>query len=276
MPLWTKVLAAAGTATVSAGLLVGVGDHAGAATVTFTVTGGKANYGTINERSQPKLTADVVGRAAVGSKVTMKCRVQGDAVENNARWISSGSFYIADAFIAEDTGDLPECAAATRPAGQKSLAIVMEKQVQDQWCWDASGLTIAKFWGFKQYNQYDFCRLAARNNQLDCNNQPATLGDMANGLANIGIRSSGRDLFRNASFNEVSGEIDGGRPLAVRFGWRSGGGHMNVIYGYDPSSRMVAVGDPWRSTQTYTWWNFDNYVNNNSFQWTHSRIGIHN
>ncbi|MFD0527791.1 hypothetical protein ACFQ1I_12400 [Kitasatospora arboriphila] len=50
---------------------------------------------------------------------------------------------------------------------------------------------------------------------------------------------------------------------------------MNVIYGYDSTSNMIAVGDPWPSTQTYTWWNYNTYVNNNSFQWTHSRIGIH-
>ncbi|ARF59248.1 hypothetical protein B1H19_05650 [Streptomyces gilvosporeus] len=151
----------------------------------------------------------------------------------------------------------------------------MEKQVQDQWCWDASGLTIAKYWGYNQYSQQDFCRLAAQNSNLSCDNQPATLDDLANGLGNIGLSNTGYDLSRNASFSEVGKEIDGQRPFAVRIGWNSGGGHMNVIYGYDPSSQMVAVGDPWQTTQTYTWWNYSDYVSNSSFQWTHSRIGIH-
>ncbi|KPC64403.1 hypothetical protein ADL29_12645 [Streptomyces chattanoogensis] len=156
-----------------------------------------------------------------------------------------------------------------------SLKIDMQKQDQDQWCWDASGLTIAKYWGFNQVNQQDFCRLAAQNSNLSCDNQPATLDDVANGLANIGLGDTGQGLDRSASFSEVGKEIDGKRPFPVRIGWNSGGGHMNVIYGYDPSSQMIAVGDPWQTTQTYTWWNYDDYVNNSKFQWTHSRIGIH-
>ncbi|MBT2382960.1 C39 family peptidase [Streptomyces sp. ISL-11] len=205
----------------------------------------------------------------------MSCRTTGDVVENNSRWIWSGTFYIADAFIREDTGGLPVC-NSSQPAGQKLLNIGMQKQVRDQWCWDASGLTIANYWGYTNDNQYDFCRLAAQGNSgLDCNNRPATLGDMANALHNMGFRNSGTDLYRSASFGETQNEVANGRPFAVRIGWTSGGGHMNVVYGYDSGSNMVAVGDPWPSTQTYTWWNYSTYAGNNSFRWTHTRIGIH-
>ncbi|MBT2545030.1 hypothetical protein J7E99_31100 [Streptomyces sp. ISL-44] len=66
-----------------------------------------------------------------------------------------------------------------------------------------------------------------------------------------------------------------GPPFAVRFGWHSGGGHVNVICGYDCARNMIAVGDPWLTAQTHLQlWNYSTYVNNNSFQWTHSRIGI--
>ncbi|GAA3032889.1 hypothetical protein GCM10020000_07430 [Streptomyces olivoverticillatus] len=102
----------------------------------------------------------------------MVCRTTGDVVENNSRWIWSGAYYVADAFISEDTGSLPACNGA-RPTNWTALNIGMQKQVQNQWCWDASGLTIANYWGYTRYNQYDFCRLAAQNNQLDCNNQPS-------------------------------------------------------------------------------------------------------
>ncbi|GAA1927185.1 papain-like cysteine protease family protein [Streptantibioticus ferralitis] len=254
------------------------GGNARAGSVTGTVTGGQGHYSNINERSSASLSAHVVGQAAAGSTVSMTCRVQGDTVENDPRWVwsDSGSFYIAAAFIQGNTGNLPVCSPSrSNPTGRVALTIDMQKQVQDEWCWDATGLTIAKYWGYTKYNQYDFCRLAAQNGNISCDDQPATLDDIANGLSNVGLNNTGYDLDRSASFSEVGKEIDGGRPFAVRIGWNSGGGHMNVIYGYDPSSQMIAVGDPWPSTQTYTWWNYNDYVNNSSFQWTHSRLGIH-
>lgn len=261
------------TIAVATGLMT-VAGWLGAAAPAFadstgTVTGGQENYSYINERAAPHLSASLVGQASPGSTVNMKCQTQGDTVDNDSRWIWSGSFFIADAFISENTDSLPTC-------GQSSLPITMQKQVQDEWCWDASGLTIANYWGYNQYNQYDFCNLANQYSGISCNDQPATLDDMAGALWEMGFASTGRDLNRSTTFAETADEIANSRPFAVRIGWTSGGGHMNVVYGYDPSSNMIAVGDPWPSTQTYTWWDYSSYVSNNSFTWTHSRIGIHN
>ncbi|WP_371502044.1 hypothetical protein OG871_33850 [Kitasatospora sp. NBC_00374] len=269
-----KTLIAAIVAALSGALVFGIGALAQAGLVSGTVVGGQGRYSTVNQRAQPSISAQIKGVSRVGDKVPMSCRTTGDTVENNSRWIWSGSYYVADAFIQENTGSLPVC-GATRPTGQTALAITMQKQVKSQWCWDASGLTIASYWGRTGYSQADFCRLAAQGTWVDCNDQPATLEDMANGLARMGLASSGRSLYRAASLGESGDEIAGGRPFAVRIGWRSGGGHMNVVYGYDSGSNMIAVGDPWPSTQTYTWWNYSTYASNNSFQWTHSRIGIH-
>ncbi|WBP84904.1 papain-like cysteine protease family protein [Kitasatospora cathayae] len=259
---------------LAAAAALGIGAVAQAGLVKGTVIGGQGNYSTVNERVLASLSARISGQAAPGDRIPMICRTTGDTVENDNRWIWSGAYYIADAFISEDTGNLPLC-SSTRPTSWTALDITMQKQVQDEWCWDASGLTVATYWGYNQYNQYDFCRLAQQGRWLDCNDRPATLDDMANGLSAMGFRNSGYDLNRNASFSEVTNEIANGRPFAVRIGWTSGGGHMNVIYGYDSTSNMIAVGDPWPSTQTYTWWNFNTYASNGSFQWTHSRVGIH-
>ncbi|GAA0354292.1 hypothetical protein GCM10010319_34360 [Streptomyces blastmyceticus] len=278
------LLATTGAAVLSGVLLLSISPQA-QASVTGTVTGGRGNFSTVNQRSQPSLSAGITGKSWAGDQIPMTCRTTGDVVENNSRWIWSGKYYIADAFIRENTGRLPVCTSTQptdkpttnptgNPTGRKALDISMQKQVKDQWCWDATGLTIANFWGYTRYNQYDFCRLAAQNNRLDCNNRPATLGDMANALRNMGFRSSGNDLYRNASFGETRTEIANGRPFAVRIGWNSGGGHMNVVYGYDSTSNMIAVGDPWPTTKTYTWWNYSAYSGNNSFRWTHTRTGI--
>ncbi|WP_431040498.1 papain-like cysteine protease family protein [Streptomyces sp. P1-3] len=280
-PRRKKVLIAAITAALSGGLLYGFGALAQADAVSGTVIGGQGNYKTINHRAKPSLSAQVNGSSKAGDKIQMSCRTTGDTVENNPRWIYTGSYYIADAFIHENTTGLPVCGSNPNPkptqpnpgTNSKTLKIDMQKQVRSQWCWDASGVTIAKYWG-RDVSQERFCQLAAQSGWVDCNNQPATLEDMAGGLARLGLSSSGRSLNRNATFSESNAEIAAGRPFAVRFGWRSGGGHMNVIYGYDSTSNMIAVGDPWQTTQTYTWWNYSTYVNNNSFQWTHSRIGI--
>lgn len=275
-----KALTATVTAALSGGLLFGFGALAQADPVTGTVTGGQGGYRTVNHRTAPSLSARINGSSKVGDSIRMSCRTTGDTVESNPRWIYTGSYYIADAFIHENTTPLPVCGSSpdpkptpTGPATAKTVRITMQKQVRTQWCWDASGVTIAKYWGHS-VTQEQFCRLAAQGTWVDCNNQPATLEDMANGLARLGLRNSGRSLYRNASFSESAAEVAAGRPFAVRFGWHSGGGHMNVIYGYDRTSNMIAVGDPWQTTQTYTWWNYSTYVNNNQFQWTHSRVGI--
>ncbi|MBV6699895.1 papain-like cysteine protease family protein [Kitasatospora aureofaciens] len=274
-----KTFIAATVAAVSGTLVVGIGVFAQADLVNGTVTAGQGRYITINHRSQPSTSSPISGTSRPGDKVTMSCRTAGDIVENNSQWIWSGSYYIAGAFIQGNVNSLPACGSTApttpAPAGAKTLTIGMQKQVRTQWCWDASGVTIANYWGRSDVTQEQFCRLAAQGTWVDCNNQPAALEDMANGLARLGLSNSGRSLARSASFNETTGEITAGRPFAVRIGWRTGGGHMNVIYGYDSSSNMIAVGDPWPTTQTYTWWNYARYASNSSFQWTHSRIGIH-
>ena len=149
--------------------------------------------------------------------------------------------------------------------------IAMYKQEKTQWCWVASGLTIAKYHGHGS-TQADFCTRAQP--YYGCNNQPATLDDMARAWGSLGMAHTGSGLGSAASFNQVYTDVKAARPLGARIGWTSGGGHMNVIYGYDTSNNTIGVADPWPDTTTYTWWNYSDYVSNSSFKWTHSRIGI--
>jgi hypothetical protein len=158
---------------------------------------------------------------------------------------------------------------AQAEAGYDDIATY--KQEKTQWCWVASGLTIAKFQGFDS-TQADFCTRAQP--YYGCNNQPATLEDMAKGWASLGMAHTGSGLSSAATFNQVYTDVKAARPLGARIGWTSGGGHMNVIYGFDTSNNTIGVADPWPDTTTYTWWNYSDYVSNSSFKWTHSRIGI--
>ncbi|GGX85730.1 papain-like cysteine protease family protein [Streptomyces hiroshimensis] len=163
-------------------------------------------------------------------------------------------------------------AAGTAQAGAYD-DINMQKQEKTQWCWDASGNTIAAYWGYN-YTQTQFCDLAHAATGVSCANQPATLGDMAGAWGRMGFSNTGTGVSSSLSFNEVSNEVNAGRPMGVRIGWTSGGGHMNVVYGYDESDNTIGVGDPWPDTQTYTWWKYADYVSNSSFKWTHSREKI--
>ena len=234
---------------MTAGALVGTAGPAFAAS-TGTVTAGQGNEPYINQRSAPHLAASTVGQANIGSAVNMQCQTQGDTVENDARWIWSGSFYIADAFIAENTDSLPTCGGAV------TLNISMQKQVQDEMVLDASGLTIAMNLGYTQYSQSGFGQLAHQYSGVSCNDQPATLHDMAPPLWETAASPTpATTSTRSATSTETATRYPTTARFAVRIGWAAGGGHMNVIYGYDPSSNMIAVGDPWPSTQTYTWWN---------------------
>ncbi|MEV5378304.1 papain-like cysteine protease family protein [Streptomyces nondiastaticus] len=151
--------------------------------------------------------------------------------------------------------------------------ISMQKQEQSQWCWDASGNTVANWWGYN-YSQTDFCNLANRATGVSCNNQPATPNDVAGAWRLMGFAHTGTLQYSAASFSQTRTEVDGLRPFLARIGWKSGGGHFNVIYGYDETNNTIAVADPWPATQTYTWWNYNDYVSNSSFNWTHTQIGV--
>ncbi|MEU8888321.1 papain-like cysteine protease family protein [Streptomyces sp. NPDC048442] len=171
-------------------------------------------------------------------------------------------------------------AAQSRPAAAqapllaaKRLNITMQAQEKTNWCWAASGNTIATWFG-KNYSQNQFCNAAfGRNQSTVCPNNQATLGNVQNGLSWAGI-NPGSYVTGWLRYPTVQTEISADRPIETRIQWSSGGGHMHVIYGYDTASNWVYWGDPWKSNSRYNWGSHDWYVNNNEFSWTHSLYKI--
>jgi hypothetical protein len=49
---------------------------------------------------------------------------------------------------------------------------------------------------------------------------------------------------RALAFDEVFDELSAKRPVAVRIELNGGGGHFVVINGFDPTTRMLSIGDP--------------------------------
>ncbi|MFC6879096.1 MULTISPECIES: papain-like cysteine protease family protein [Actinomadura] len=155
-------------------------------------------------------------------------------------------------------------APGTAFAGE--LGISQEVQQQNQWCWAASGLTIAKFLGKGNVSQNDFCNLARGYPQGSrCPNQAGYLQWAQRAFQQLGI--SPGQVTGPLSFQAINTEIDGRRPIETGIYWTAGGGHAQVIYGYEPSGQTVAYGDPWPSSPRYGEMSYRSYVNNGQFRW---------
>lgn len=168
----------------------------------------------------------------------------------------------------------PAGAAGSLSTGtSKTLNISMQQQVNSNWCWAASGDTIAGWFGYN-YTQNQFCDAAfGRSLSSTCPNNEAALDDVQNALSWIGI-DPGDYVTGYLYYSTVQNEINSNRPVETRIQWSSGGGHMEVLYGYDASSNWVYWGDPWPSDYRYNWADYSYYVSNSSFSWTHSLYQI--
>jgi len=166
----------------------------------------------------------------------------------------------------------PPVTAAPRAA--TTLSISQLVQEQNQWCWAASGLTIARFLGYgSNVSQNTFCDYSRGYPAgSQCPNQPGELTYVQRGYQALGLRPG--TVTSALSFASVQSEIGARRPIETGIYWTAGGGHAQVIYGYDTSG-LVYYGDPWPSSQRYSAMAHSSYVRNGQFQWAQSlyRIG---
>ena len=150
--------------------------------------------------------------------------------------------------------------------------IVLQLQQKNQWCWAGAGNTIAAYHG-AAVSQTRFCQLAHGETGVDCANLPGTLADPQRAFARLGFSSPGRYLDRRISYAEVRTQTAADRPVETRVGYRSGGGHTHVLYGYDTRGDWVFWGDP-GPAKRYNWSTYGYYTQNSSFTWTHTLTGI--
>jgi Papain-like cysteine protease AvrRpt2 len=127
------------------------------------------------------------------------------------------------------------------------LELGVQRQLQTQWCWAAVSTSIAHYFGATDWTQCavvseeldeDSC---CRNGSSKACNRPWKLDRALDRV----------DAFRRKEqgipddLDEVRREIDAGRPVGIRIGWRGGGGHFVVIEGYRNDEYGVAIEDPW-------------------------------
>ncbi|WP_207401067.1 papain-like cysteine protease family protein [Actinomadura roseirufa] len=165
-------------------------------------------------------------------------------------------------------------AASPGVAAAGNLTISQEVQQQNQWCWAASGLTIAKFFNKGNVSQNDFCNLARGYPRgSSCPNQPGQLEWDQRAFQSLGL--SPGTVGNPLSFASVQAEIDGRRPIETGIYWTAGGGHAQVIYGYQAAGQTIAYGDPWPSSPRYSEMSHRSYTSNGQFRWGQAlyRIG---
>jgi hypothetical protein len=150
------------------------------------------------------------------------------------------------------------------------LNVPQYNQEQNQWCWDASAQMVLAFYGHS-YSQTEIANWAVGGqnvpNYLYGSTDPNMHGDdeILQHFGNIASTGHANAL----SLNETTTEINNSRPVILRWGWNSGGGHIAVIHGVDGNT--VYVRDPWPDNgpqvQSYEW---VVHPYGNSGTWTHS------
>lgn len=162
--------------------------------------------------------------------------------------------------------------AATAPSNYH-LYIDGQAQQQSNWCWAATGDSVADYFGHS-YSQNQFCNMAfGRSANSTCPNDQATLGNDQRAFSTIGI-NPGRYITGTVGYSTVVDQISNNRPIMTRIGWTSGGGHMMVLTGYDTSTSQVQYYDPWPSDSRFNVSTYNWYRSNSQFSWTHTLYGI--
>ena len=158
----------------------------------------------------------------------------------------------------------------------------METQVQSQWCWDASGISVVNYLkrGFNRWKQctlydkikgtngacnYSYRELPSSGNPL---NQPGIPHNVYNTCQVYnGVQGSAAD------WDQLIDNMDKLLPVTCGVYWKGGGGHAVVISSSYEKDRIkyVVVDDPWTgSRRTLTYEAFKNSYHQLGDRWKYT------
>ncbi|HEY3966430.1 MAG TPA: papain-like cysteine protease family protein [Planctomycetaceae bacterium] len=152
----------------------------------------------------------------------------------------------------------------------KVLSFLVQHQEQHQWCWAAVTASLAMYYnpssvwtqGLLANDQFSQTICTISGSSPDCDRP---------WFVDVALQRTGNWVSTSASavpISQLRSEIDSGRPLAVRVGWNTGGGHFLTLIGYSDSN-WVSIQDPWYGAST-----LDYDVFSTAYQgagtWTHS------
>lgn len=134
------------------------------------------------------------------------------------------------------------------------LRVPKKSQKQNQWCWAGCSDAVLSFYGKKikqcymanfAWSQDDCCSTPANCNSP--NSMYGTAGSLQGILKHWCVSS--QKVTSSLTFSSVKSEIKNSRPLIIRYGWATGGGHFIVIRGckVDKSgeNEKLYLMDPW-------------------------------
>lgn len=132
-------------------------------------------------------------------------------------------------------------------------------------CWaTTASMIIAYFKG----DTYDRDVAIAKEKYGSNFNQPAPFSDVEYFVRKYTGRA-GSIKATYLSWTAVQYQINRGGPIGTRIAWKNGGGgHAEVIKGYDSGTGWVIYNDPWDGLGHGCTYSF--YVNNPYWYWTHS------
>jgi Papain-like cysteine protease AvrRpt2 len=149
-----------------------------------------------------------------------------------------------------DRDDDPTVVApiAKRASQWARLTFEMQHQCRSEWCWAATSVSVSRY--YDPESDWTQCAMVDAEKGLTgcCNDATRDDCNEANVLDGPLSRAEVFDHKQRGSVSSdsVRGEIDSGRPLALRIGWAGGHtGHFVVIDGYRSDGvEWVAVDDP--------------------------------
>ncbi len=168
-------------------------------------------------------------------------------------------------------------AGGAAPSLGRTVAYIGERQKQSNWCWAAVATSIAHSYGDNGWSQCDVadatlgrkdCCGTGAANQSKCN-RPYYLESA--------LQTTGH-LFdmeaRALTFAEVEVEVDKGRAIGCRVGWRDGTGHFLAVVGYSTGASgraYIEIDDPIFLTSRSA---FDEFASlyQGGGDWTHSYL----
>ncbi|PKN79020.1 MAG: hypothetical protein CVU48_06555 [Candidatus Cloacimonetes bacterium HGW-Cloacimonetes-1] len=151
--------------------------------------------------------------------------------------------------------------------GAVVLDVDQIQQEMTNWCWAATSQSVLRYYGFgfsqTQIAAYGTDGANDWNWLYGSSENPTRRGiDMI--LYNFGGLQT-LSFDRSFSFAESESDINNSKPLFVRWGWNTGGGHFVVLKGLEDNNAYLM--DPWygATINTYPW-----VLSGSGHTWTHS------